>query len=276
MLGAMMVYARAGQPQIINTLASAGATAPTTMAGMLTVQNAEILAGIVLTQLIREGAPVVYGSGSSCADMRSGMLSVGAPEMAVSNALAAQMARFYRIPSRGAGTLTDAKLVDVQAGYESMMNLVAARNAGVHFILHAAGSLETINSISYEKFLIDDELIGMVRHIHRDVAVDDDGLALDTIREAGPCGQFLDKTHTFEHFRSELFQPRLADRSGYDGWMESGAVSIQQAAQGQYRLVLQNYQPPDFPESIDRDLRRWMEPLSTGGAASNVLASPAA
>lgn len=276
MLGAMIVYARAGQPQIINSLASAGATAPVTVAGMLAVQNAEILAGIVLTQLISEGTPVVYGSGSSCADMRSGMLAVGAPEMAVNNAMTAQMARFYRIPSRGAGTLTDAKCVDVQAGCESMMNLVAARNAGVHFILHAAGSLETINSISYEKFLIDDELVGMVRRIHQDVAVDDETLALDVIRDAGPCGQFLDKSHTFKHFRSELFQPRLADRNSYDGWMEKGAVSVEQAAQGQCRLVLQNYQRPDFPENIDGDLRQWMDTLSADGPSRNATIHPAA
>ena len=276
MLGSMMVYARAGQPQIINSLASAGATAPVTLAGMLTVQNAEILAGIVLTQLVREGAPVVYGSGSSCADMRSGMLSVGAPEMAINNAMTAQMARYYRIPSRGAGTLTDAKVVDVQAGYESMMNLNAARNAGVHFILHAAGSLETINSMSYEKFLIDDELIGMVRQLHKPVAVDQEALALDVIREAGPLGQYLDKTHTFMHFRKELFQPRFSNRSSYDGWLEKGAIPVAQVANGQCHLALQQYQAPDFAESIDRDLKRWIDSLSSGGNTANVINHPAA
>jgi len=265
MLGAMIVYAQAGQPQIINSLASAGATAPVTLAGMLAVQNAEILAGIVLTQLIREGTPVVYGSGSSSADMRSGMLSVGAPEMALNNIVTAQMARFYRIPSRGVGTLTDAKAVDVQAGYESMMNLACAQSAGIDFILHAVGALETINSMSYEKFIIDDEMIGMVKRIHRGMDVDEQTLALAVIREAGPCGQFLDKTHTFDHFQCELFRPRLGNRDSYGRWMEEGAVSVEQTARSQSRLWLQNYQPPDFPADIDRDLRRWMETLANGG-----------
>lgn len=262
MLGAMIVYARAGQPQIINSLASAGATAPVTLAGMLAVQNAEILAGIVLTQSIREGTPVVYGSGSSAADMRSGMLSVGAPEMAVNNVMTAQMARFYQIPSRGVGTLTDAKCLDTQAGYESMMNLASARNAGVDLILHAVGSLETINSISYAKFVIDDEMIGLVKRIHRHMVVDEQSLALAVIREAGPYGQFLDKSHTFEHFQHELFRPQLGNRDSYGRWMEKGAVSIEQAADGQCRLWLQSYRPPDLPESIDRDLRRWIEALA--------------
>jgi trimethylamine--corrinoid protein Co-methyltransferase len=264
MLGAMIVYARAGQPMIVNSLASAGATAPATLAGMLAVQNAEILAGIVLTQLIRKGTPVVYGSGSSCADMRSGMLSVGAPEMAINNIMIAQMARFYRIPSRGVGTLTDAKAVDVQAGYESMMNLLAAQSAGVDFILHAVGSLETINSISYEKFVIDEEMIGMVRRIGRGVAVDEQTLAMEVIREAGPCGQFLDKDHTFEHFERELFFPRLGNRDSYDRWKEKGAAPLQQAAGQQCRQILEAYRPPDLPASIDRDLRRWITSLSSG------------
>lgn len=276
MLGSMMVYARAGQPQIVNSLASAGATAPVTLAGMLAVQNAEILAGIVFIQLVREGAPVVYGSGSSCADMRSGMLSVGAPEMAMTNLTAAQMARYYEIPSRGVGALTDAKSLGVQAGYESMMNLITARNAGVHFILHAAGSLETINSISYEKFFVDDEMIGMVRRIHRGMAVDDATLALDVIRAAGPCGQFLDKDHTFEHFENELFLPVLGDRDSYARWREKGSASAGEAARQKCLEVLGNYRPPDLPADVDRDLRRWVERLSAGGETWNRAVHPAA
>lgn len=272
MLGAMIVYARAGQPMIVNALASAGATAPATLAGMLAVLNAEILAGIVLTQLIREGTPVVYGSGSSCADMRSGMLSVGAPEMAIGNFMTAQMARFYNIPSRGAGTLTDAKALDVQAAYESMMNLLAAQTAGMDLILHAVGTLETINSISYEKFVIDEEMVGMVRRIGRGVEVGDETLALEVIREAGPCGQFLDKDHTFEHFEQELFLPRLGNRDSYDRWKEKGAAPLEQGAEHQWRRILEEYRPPDFPDSIDRDLRRWMDSLSAGHGTRSVPA----
>ena len=126
MLGAIMAYARAGMPQLISSLSIAGATSPVTMEGTLVVQNAEVLAGIVLTQLIREGTPVVFSGSSSAAAMRYGTLSIGAPEMAVNTAATAQMARFYGIPSRGGGAITDSKLPDAQAGMESMMSQLMA------------------------------------------------------------------------------------------------------------------------------------------------------
>lgn len=258
MLGAMIEYAKAGQPQMINSLTIAGATAPATLAGALVVQNAEILAGIVLTQLVREGTPVVYASGSSSADMRTGALAVGAPEMAIHNAMAAQMARFYGIPSRAVGALTDAKLPDAQAGYESMMNLSMAQNSGVNIILHAAGALETINCVSYEKFIIDDEMVGMVKRIGRGIETDADALAVDVIQSTGPGGQFLDKPHTFKHCRSEFFQAQLSDRNSYDQWTANGAQTTYQRANAKWKDVLANYKAPDFPKSLEKDLNQYM------------------
>lgn len=261
MLGAMMEYAKAGQPQLVNSLAIAGATAPITLAGQLAVQNAEILAGIVLIQLVREGAPVVYASGSSNADMRTGALCVGSPEMAMNNTLAAQMARFYNIPSRGVGALTDGKIPDAQAGYESMMNLVMAQNSGVHFVLHAAGALETINCISYEKFIIDDETVGMVKRIRRGIEVNEDSLALEVIKEVGPAGHFLDKSHTFAHVRSEFHQPVLSDRSTYGAWQKKGARQAMEAANKKWKEVLENYEPPELPASVEKDLQRFVDAI---------------
>lgn len=258
MLEAMIEYARAGQPQMINSLTIAGATAPVTLAGALVVQNAEILAGVVLTQFVREGAPVVYASGSSSADMRTGALAVGAPEMAIHNVLAAQMARFYKIPSRAVGALTDSKIPDVQAGYESMMNLNTAQSCGVNVILHAAGALETINCVSYEKFVIDDEMIGMVKRINRGIEINSDSLAFDVIKSTGPRGQFLDKPHTFDHFRSEFFQASISDRSSYDRWEKAGSLSAYERANKQWKKILDNYRAPDFPESLDRDLKKYI------------------
>jgi trimethylamine--corrinoid protein Co-methyltransferase len=187
--------------------------------------------------------------------------------MAIGNALAAQMGRFYGIPSRGVGTLTDAKALDVQAGYESMMNLVMAASAGLHFILHAVGSLETINCVSYEKFIIDDEMVGMTRRLQRGVAVDDQTLALEVIREAGPGGQFLDKMHTFQHCRGELFRPLLSDRNSYTRWADSGAASIEQAAHDRCRKLLEGYRPPDMADDIDRDLERFVAGVDDGSEA---------
>ncbi len=259
MLGAMMVYARAGQPVMINSIAIQGATAPVTLAGALALQNAEILAGIVLTQLCREGTPVVYASGSSNVDMRSGAFCVGSPEMAMNNALAAQMARFYRIPSRGAGALTDAMLPDAQSGYESMMNLASAVRSGIHVVLHAAGALETINSISYEKFLLDEEAVGMLSHAREGVRVDPETLALDVIQEVGPGGAFLNATHTFVHFRDELFFPQLTTSRSYKAWADGGRPTVVSEASRRCREILASCRPKGLPPSLDRDLRAFVE-----------------
>lgn len=255
MLGALMTYAEAGQPVMINSIAIAGATAPVTLAGSLALQNAEILAGIVLTQLCREGTPVIYASGSSNVDMRSGAFCVGSPEMSMNNALAAQMARFYGIPSRGAGAITDAVLPDAQAGYESMMNLMSAVQSGIHVVLHAAGALETINSISYEKFLLDEEAVAMVKHVHKGVRVDEEALAQETIREVGPGGSFLNVTHTFLHFRNELFFPHLTKKQSFTAWRDSGRTSAVAEAHRKCEEILSSWEPPSLPPSVDRDLK---------------------
>jgi trimethylamine--corrinoid protein Co-methyltransferase len=259
MLGALMTYARAGQPVMINSIAIQGATAPVTLSGALALQNAEILAGIVIAQLCREGTPVVYASGSSNVDMRTGAFCVGSPEMAVNNALAAQMARYYRIPSRGAGALTDAMRPDAQAGYESMMNLFSALQGGLHVVLHAVGALETLNSISYEKFLLDEEAVGMVKHIGRGVRVDEEALALETVREAGPGGSFLNATHTFVHFRDQLFFPQITRSRSYAAWRDGGRPTVVTEANRRCREILEGVRPVGLPPSVDRDLRSYLD-----------------
>jgi len=259
MLGAIMEYARAGQPQLISSLAIIGVTAPVTLAGALALQNAEILAGIVLTQLIREGTPVVFSGSSSSAEMRSGALSAGSPEMAINAAATAQMARFYNIPVRAGGAVSDAKVPDVQAAQESMMNLLTAHVSGVHFVLHAAGILESYNCISYEKFVIDDEACGAVRHMKKGVAVNPQSLAGQLIKDVGPGGQFLDKDHTLRHFRSALFQPVLANRDNFHNWQEKGAVHMAETARRRCEEMIAGHVPPDLPADIDRDLRKLLQ-----------------
>jgi trimethylamine--corrinoid protein Co-methyltransferase len=259
MLGALMTYARAGQPVMINSIAIQGATAPVTQAGALALQNAEILAGIVLAQLCREGAPVVYASGSSNVDMRTGAFCVGSPEMARNNALAARMARYYRIPSRGAGALTDAMQPDAQAGYESMMNLFAAVQSGLHVVLHAAGALETLNSISYEKFLLDEEAVAMVKHAFGGLRVSEETLALDAVQEVGPGGSFLNAAHTFVHFREELFFPRITRSRSYPAWRDGGRPSVATESGRRCREILEGSGPVGLPPSIERDLQSFLD-----------------
>ncbi len=261
MLGAIMEYARVGQPQLISSLAIAGATSPVTLAGTLAVQNAEVLAGIVLTQMIREGTPVVIGGASSGADMHTGALSIGSPEMALNTVATAQMARFYGLPVRSGGAVSDAKYPDAQAGSESMMSLMMAQVSGMNIVMHSAGILESYNCISYEKFIIDDEMCGMVKRIKRGYEVNADTIAVDVVKEVGPGGHFLDKDHTFDHFRTEFYQPQLSNRDDFVSWQASGSPQSMQTANKKYKEILEAYEAPDLPADVDKDLLKFIEKL---------------
>ena len=261
MLGAIMEYARAGQPLLISALGIAGATSPATLAGTLALQNAEVLAGIVLTQLVRAGTPVIFAGPSTCADLRSGALSTGAPEMAINTAATAQMARYYHLPSRSGGAASDAKMPDAQAAYESMMSLLMAQVSGINFVLHAAGIFESYNCMSYEKFIIDDEICGMVKRIKKASAINEDTLGLAVIAESGPGGHFLDKTHTFRHFRNEFYMPALSNRNSFDAWKEQGSPTSMQVAGRRYQDVIAGYKAPELPKTADNRLKKFVETL---------------
>ena len=261
MLGAMIEYARAGQPQLISSLAIAGATSPVTLAGTLALQNAEVLAGIVLTQMIREGTPVIFGGASTSADMHSGTLSVGSPEMALNTAATAQMARFYGLPARSGGAVCDAKYPDAQAVYESMMSLLMAQASGINFVLHSAGILESYSCMSYEKFIIDDEMCGILKRIMRRYEVNDDTLGLDVFEEADPGGSFLKKDRTFENFSGEYYQPRLSDRDDFESWQSKGSIQSIEIANRQFKEILNNYEVPQLPPDVDKDLLKFIANL---------------
>jgi trimethylamine--corrinoid protein Co-methyltransferase len=261
MLEALMEYAAAGQPQIIASLAIAGATGPVTLAGTLALQNAEVMAGIVLAQLVREGTPVIFGGVSTNAEMRNGTLSIGSPEMAINAAATAQMARHYRLPVRGGGAVCDAKSPGAQASYESMMNLLMSRLSGINFVLHSAGILESFNCMCYEKFIIDDEMCGMVKRIKRGYEVNLDTLAFDIVKEVGPGGHFLDKDHTFDHFRTEFYQPQLSNRDDYFSWHANGSPQNMETANKKYKDILETYEAPKLPADVDKDLLKFIENL---------------
>jgi trimethylamine--corrinoid protein Co-methyltransferase len=246
---------------VIASLAIAGATGPVTLAGNLALQNAEVLAGIVLAQLVREGTPVILGGVSSNAEMRNGTLSIGSPEMAMNTAATAQMARYYKLPVRSGGAVCDAKSPDSQASYESMMSLLMARVCGINFVLHTAGILESYNCMSYEKFVIDDEMCGMVKRIKRGYEVNPDTLAFDVVREVGPGGHFLDKDHTFDHFRTEFYQPQLSNRDDYVSWQAKGSPYSMETANRKYKEILETYQAPELPADVDKDLLKFIEKL---------------
>ena len=261
MLGAIMEYAKAGMPQLISSLSIAGATSPVTLEGTLVVQNAEVLAGITLTQLVREGAPVVFAGSSSSASMRYGTLSIGSPEMAVNTAATAQMGRFYNIPTRGGGALTDSKLPDAQAAFESMMSQLMATLTGIHFVLHSAGILESYMTASYEKFVIDDEICGMCKRIREGERPTGERLAFDVIKAVGPGGEYLTQMHTFQNFRKEFYSPNMEQRENFAAWTKKGGLSMEQVANAKWKRILADYKEPLLPESEAKALEKFMEKL---------------
>jgi trimethylamine--corrinoid protein Co-methyltransferase len=259
MLGAIMAYAKAGQPMLISSMAIIGVTAPVTLAGALALQNAEVLAGIVLAQLVREGTPVVFSGSSSSAEMRTGVLSAGSPEMALNTSATVQMARYYNLPVRTGGAVSDAKIPDAQAAHESMMNMLMGQVSGVNLVLHAAGILESYNCMSYEKFIIDDEICAALKRMKQKFEINSETLAIDLIVDVGPGGQFLDKDHTYKHFKSEFYQPSLSDRDNYTNWFDKGSAQLTEKANARWKETLANFDPPDLSEGINKDLMRLLD-----------------
>jgi trimethylamine--corrinoid protein Co-methyltransferase len=259
MLEALVEYAGAGQPVVIAALAMAGSTAPITLAGTLATQTAELLAGITLAQLINPGTPVVFGSTSTNIDMKSGALAIGSPELSQMIVAHAQLARHYGLPARSGGALTDASYPDAQAGFESMMSLLTTVNAGVDFVLHAGGILSSYLAFSYEKFVLDDEMCGMVRRLKQGIVVDDGTLAYDVISNVGPGGNYLMEMHTVKRCRKEFWKPALCDRGGLEAWMQAGKPTAAQRAHQRWQALLAEHEDPALDETIVKQLGAYVE-----------------
>jgi trimethylamine---corrinoid protein Co-methyltransferase len=259
MLEALVAFAEVGQPLILAALAMAGSTAPITLAGTLATQTAELLAGIVLTQLINPGTPAVFGSTSTNIDMKSGALAIGSPELSQMILAHAQLARFYGLPSRSGGALTDASYPDAQAGFESMMSLLTTFNAGVDFMLHAGGILSSYLAFSYEKFILDDEMCGMVRRLHQGIAVSPATLVYDIIARVGPGGNYLMEDHTVKRCRKEFWKADLCDRAGLEAWTQSGHQTAVDRARARWQKLVAEHQDPPLDDTTARQLKAYLE-----------------
>ncbi|MDW7730643.1 MAG: trimethylamine methyltransferase family protein [Bacillota bacterium] len=258
MLDALMVYARNNQPVIIAALAMTGTTSPVTLAGSLVQQCAEILSGIVFAQMVNPGTPVVFGSASSIVDLRTGNLAIGSPESVKMFSVIAQLARFYDVPSRGGGALTDAIITDNQSGFESMMVLMNTVLSGTNFILHSAGLLENYMTMSYEKFICDDEMLGMIKSYAQGFPINDDTLAVDTLLKAGSGGNFIADEHTFTHMKDARL-PMVSARLNYAGATE--LIDTPQRAHEYCKTVLSEYQNPPLEEKVEAELEKYIEGL---------------
>ncbi len=254
MLGGLLTYARAGQVTFITPFILAGAMSPVTMAAALAQQNAEVLAGVALTQIVRPGAPVIYGGFTTNIDMKSGSPSFGTPEGAWALLVGAQLARRYNLPCRGSGSLTNAKTPDAQAAYETMWNLWPAVQAHTNLIMHAVGWLDGGLTASFEKFIIDAENLAMFFHFLEGFSIEDEDLALDMIADVGPGGHHFGTPHTQERYQTAFYESGLADRSGYDNWVDAGSPDAVQRANRIWKDLLGQYEAPEMDPGIQEAL----------------------
>jgi trimethylamine--corrinoid protein Co-methyltransferase len=252
----MIEIARHGLPVAIPSEVLAGATGPMTLAGSLVVQLAESLAGVTLAQLVNPGTPTLLGSTASVMDMKSAAYLSGTIEMGLMQAGVAQMAQYYKLPLYSTGGMSDSKLPDIQAGYEKALTSLLVGLAWGNFIHDAAGPLEFCMSVAYEQYVIDSEIIGMVMRAIRGIEVDDETLALSAIKEVGPGGNFLIHSNTLRHMRTEVFNPRVADRQIRQKWEAGGAKDARQRAREIAKDILLHHEPSAWDKRLDEQICR--------------------
>jgi trimethylamine--corrinoid protein Co-methyltransferase len=268
MLDTLMVYADHGQPVVVSPAVMAGSTGPVTLAGTIAVSNAEALVGVALSQMLRPGTPAIYGSATSSADMRSGAFTIGTPESALAVKYCARLARLYGLPSRGGGALNDAKNVSVQAGYESMMVQLVANQEKINFNFHSAGGLDSYGAMSYEKYVVDLEILERIEFYLADLNADDTHLAVDVIDRVGPGGEFLTQMHTATHCRTAPFASRIS----LQGVLPPGKTAneaLHEKMADQVQTILGAYERPILSADALERLNTCVESFGIDVAALN-------
>lgn len=267
-----LVYAKYRQPVIYAPEGLAGATAPSTLAGLLTQQNAEVLAGIMVSQLANPGTPVLYGTASAVMDMKVGTAAMGGPEVGLINMATAQLGRYYNLPTRGTGGVTDSKLVDAQAGAETAMSMLLAAMSGMNFIYEACGGLDGTLTFSYEKLVIDDEIAGMVSRILRGIDVSEETLAVDEICRYGSTN-YLGSPHTSKTFRKEHYLPTLFDRRCWETWLKAGGRDISQEARRKANWILKEHKVEPIEKSVQAEIEGYIKKVTKEWLNSASIAS---
>lgn len=270
MLGALKVYARNNQACIVTPFIIAGAMSPVKAAGVAAQSLAEGLAGMTLIQLIRPGAPMIYGNFVSSMSMQTGAPTFGSPEAAQMMNIGGALARRLGVPFRSGGSFTSSKLPDAQAAYESANTLQATISAGVNFALHTAGWLEGGLAMGYEKFVMDADQAGMARVYAEGVDMSENGQAMDALREVGPGNHFLGCEHTQRNFKTAFYPADLADNNSYEQWVEDGSTDMATRANAKWKKMLADYVAPPLDPEIDEKLIAFMEQKKASFEDSNV------
>jgi trimethylamine--corrinoid protein Co-methyltransferase len=258
MSNGIIEMARNGQMVCVTPFTLAGAMAPVTIAGALVEQNAEALAGIALAQLVRPGAPVVYGGFTSNVDMKSGAPAFGTPEYMKATIVGGQLARRYRVPYRTSST-NAANAVDAQAAYESVFSLWAAIMGGGNMIIHSAGWMEGGLVASYEKFALDIDLLQMVAEFLKPLDMSEDALGIEAMREVGPGGHFFGAAHTLARYTDAFYAPLISDWRNFQQWQAAGSPEAAQKANALWKQALAEYEPPTLNPAIAEELEAFVE-----------------
>ena len=255
-LQSILVSARYHQPLIISPCPTAGTTGPINMAGNVALATAEALASIAISQMIEAGTPVIFGLQSNGADLRTGNISIGSPAYALQAGYCAGLARLYGLPSRGGGTTNDAKAVSVQSGYESMMSMLTAFQNRINLIVHSAGILDSFAGMSYEQFIVDLEIISMIKFYLKDIEVDDETLSFDLIKQIGPGGQFLTTEDTLRKCRTHSWNPEISLRGTVTG--KAPSDMLLERIHKKLRNMLDSYQKPEMDAAIQKELDEYL------------------
>ncbi|HET6627237.1 MAG TPA: trimethylamine methyltransferase family protein [Nocardioidaceae bacterium] len=258
MLEAQFEYSEANQPVVLTPFILMGAMSPVTIPAALVQQMAEALSGIALSQLIRPGCPVIFGSFLSNIDMQSGSPTFGTPESAIGLLCTGQIARHFGLPFRTGGAMTSSQVPDAQAGYEALMTLMPTFLAGANWVMHSAGWLEGGLVSGYEKFIVDVELVQMMKEQFKPMEIDEASLAFDAHVEVGHGGHFLGAAHTMERFRTCFYRPMLSSSENYERWMRGGGVDAAGRAEHIYQKTLAEYQAPPLDEAIREELEEYV------------------
>ena len=247
----VVAIADSGIPLVCPAEPLCGATSPVTLAGNLVIQTVDSLMGVMLTQIANPGTPVIFGSVATNTDLRDLRYLAGSIEMGLLNAAGAQMAQFYQLPFYATGGMTDSKVLDAQSGYESAITSLLCALAGANFIHDAAGLMEFALTVCYEKFVIDNEILGMIMRAVEGIRIDDDTLAFDLIKQVGPGGNFVTAKHTRRFMRSEHYQPSLSDRNSREEWEAEGSKTTWEKARDIVQRIL-----ADHTCSLPSEIRR--------------------
>jgi trimethylamine--corrinoid protein Co-methyltransferase len=254
-----------GVPCIVASCPTTGGTAPITMAGTLVVQNAEILSGILISQLARRGAPVIYGTASMILDMREGTAALSTPEAVALRIAITQLGKFYNLPTEAIGPDSDSHCLDEQNAWEKIMTAAAAIFSRANIVMNA-GMFASGYTVGYEQLTIDNEILGWLLHLRRGIEVAQDTLAVEQIERVGPAGHFLgvDSRFTLNRLKTEYWMPKISSRESYAKWLRKGARDAVGSAREETEKILKTHKPvaldPETRKDLARIVKKFMRP----------------